>query len=421
MHPSHLWRPGRPAPILRSHSLAKHRALDGYLRRYVAAYTQNLRVRHLSLTVVEGFAGGNFYRDENTGEHRHGSPGVILDALAEAAAFVQARRTERFHFADRYFFVEKDEGAFLSLKKSIADSIHASRVGQEIELIHGEFARRLPHIFCEIKKRPGKERSLFILDQCGYKDVPFNMIHLILNTLKNAEVLLTFAVDFLANYLSPAADTTGLQAATGIDFDSLKTEDKLDPNWRRNVQRRLTADIISKTGARYFTPFFIRSEDSNRDLWLVHLSKHVKAKDEMGEMHWDLQTAAAHYGRPGLNMLGFDPGKSGADKEARLPGFQFDELAYRNTVDSLRDELPRKLRDEYGNIAFENLYALIANDTPATRRILKDAIQRMHADGEVVIRTVSGSTYRRSKVQRDDDIIIVPSHKTVLFRFGDEL
>jgi len=251
------------------------------------------------------------------------------------------------------------------------------------------------------------------LQRCTFSDY-------ILYTLKNAEVLLTFAVDFLANYLSPTADTTGLQAATGIDFDSLKTEDKSDPNWRRNVQRRLTADIIGKTGARYFTPFFIRSEDSNRDLWLVHLSKHVKAKDEMGEMHWDLQTAAAHYGRPGQNMLGFDPGKSGADQGARLPGFQFDELAYRNTVDSLRDELPRKLRDEFGNIAFENLYALLANDTPATRRILKDAIQRMHADGEVVIRTVSGSTYRRSNVQRDDDIIVVPTHKSMLFQFDDK-
>jgi len=179
MHPSHLWRPGRPAPILRAHSLAKHRALDGYLRRYVAAYTQNLQVRHLSLTVVEGFAGGNFYRDEITGEHRHGSPGVILDALAEAAAVVQARRTERFHFADRYFFVEKDQGAYLSLKRSIAESVHAPRVGQEIELIHDEFGKCLPRIFTEIKKRPGNERSLFILDQCGYKDVPFQIIYFI--------------------------------------------------------------------------------------------------------------------------------------------------------------------------------------------------------------------------------------------------
>jgi three-Cys-motif partner protein len=76
---------------------------------------------------------------------------------------------------------------------------HAPRVGQEIELIHGEFAKCLPHIFSEIKKRPGNERSLFILDQCGYKDVPFDLISLILQILRNAEVLLTFAVDFLAS------------------------------------------------------------------------------------------------------------------------------------------------------------------------------------------------------------------------------
>ena len=70
--------------------------LAGYLRRYVAAYTQSFTVQHLSLTVVEGFAGGNLYTDESTGDLTHGSPGVILDALRDAARQAQAKRTKTF-------------------------------------------------------------------------------------------------------------------------------------------------------------------------------------------------------------------------------------------------------------------------------------------------------------------------------------
>ena len=188
-------------PYASRHSLAKHRALGGYLRRYVAAYTQSYRVQHLSLTVVEGFAGGNSYIDQSTGDHAHGSPGVILDALQDAAQQAQARRKKPFHFADRYIFVEKDWGAFQSLSKSLGESNHAARLGRDIELIHDEFANSLPRIFESIWHHSGKGRALFILDQCGYKDVPFDLIALILQTFSNAEVILTFAFDFLANYL----------------------------------------------------------------------------------------------------------------------------------------------------------------------------------------------------------------------------
>jgi len=119
MHPSHLWRPGKPEPEIRAHSQAKHRALDGYLRRYVAAYTQSYKVRHLKLTVVEGFAGGNRYIDPRTGSITQGSPGVILKAIREAAGEAQAGRIMPLELADRYFFVEKDWGAFEALKKSL--------------------------------------------------------------------------------------------------------------------------------------------------------------------------------------------------------------------------------------------------------------------------------------------------------------
>jgi three-Cys-motif partner protein len=383
--------------MLRAHSAAKHRALDGYLRRYVAAYTQNRRVQHLSLTVVEGFAGGNLYIDESTGNLRHGSPGVILHALRDAAAQVQAKRKKPFYFADRYFFIEKDRHAFDVLKESLSKSEHSSLLGNAITLINDEFARSLPAVFDEIRKAPGRGRALFILDQCGYTDVPCDLIALILRTFRNAEVILTFAFDYLANYLSSETDTKTRQEKTGIDFEALKCVDKTDQRWRFVMQKILSDDLTAKTNARFYTPFFIRSVDANRDLWLVHLSQHVKARDEMGELHWDLQTAAAHYGRAGTNMLGFDPRNVNGDQIPRLPGFGFDELALRNSIDALCEELPRRLRDEFGDTSFIDLFSALANETPATRRIFKYALHELHGSNEVVIRDKTGLTYRKGK------------------------
>lgn len=159
MHSSHVWTPDKPPPKLRAHSLAKHRTLAGYLRRYVAAYTQSYRVQHLSLTVVEGFAGGNLYTDESTGDTTHGSPGVILDALRDAAQQAQARRTKPFHFVDRYFFIEKNRGAFEVLKKTLGESIHSARLGREIELINDEFANCLPRVLDAIRLGPRSGRA----------------------------------------------------------------------------------------------------------------------------------------------------------------------------------------------------------------------------------------------------------------------
>ena len=417
MHDSHIWRPDRPPLQIRAHSLAKHRALDGYLRRYVAAYTQSTQARHLSLTIVEGFAGGNLYTEESTENLRQGSPGVILDALRDASREVQARRTTTFHFADRYFFIEKNQDAFACLKKTLLESEHSLRVGREIELINDTFANSLPRVLEAIRARPGKGRALFILDQCGYKDVPCELIAIILRAFSNAEIILTFAFDFLANYISAASNTQSLQNATGLDLASLQHVDKSDIRWRFIMQKILSDDLTAKTNARFYTPFFIRSVDSNRDLWLVHLSQHVKARDEMGELHWDLQTRAAHYGRPGTNMLGFDPGKTDLDQVPRLPTFGFDELAYQDSVEALCEELPKRLRDDFGNISFIDVFSRLANETPATRRIFKQALHELHRRGAVVFRDSTGLKIRKSKVQDDEDIIIIPSHKATLLPF----
>jgi three-Cys-motif partner protein len=80
----HEWQLGADPPIIRAHSLAKHRVLEKYLLRYVDVLTGNLRIQEFRFTLVDGFAGGGLYRDWQTNESHFGSPLLMLDAMRDS-------------------------------------------------------------------------------------------------------------------------------------------------------------------------------------------------------------------------------------------------------------------------------------------------------------------------------------------------
>ena len=47
------------------------------------------------------------------------------------------------------------------------------------------------------------------------------------------------------------------------------------PRWRSLIQLELPLRGPESSHAKFYTPFFIHSQDSHRDLWLVHLSRHT--------------------------------------------------------------------------------------------------------------------------------------------------
>ena len=52
------------------------------------------------------------------------------------------------------------------------------------------------------------------------------------------------------------------------------------------IQNTLYAHIQNQTGATHYSPFFIKASESHRSYWLLHLSKHPEARNEMGNIHW---------------------------------------------------------------------------------------------------------------------------------------
>jgi hypothetical protein len=277
---------------------------------------------------------------------------------------------------------------------------------------------QVPQIIDSVKGRGRAGRAIFLLDQCGYSDVPFVTIRKILGSLENAEVILTFATDFLIDYLSTNEQSQLTLQKTGIDLPSKSIATaKEERAWRRVIQFALHQQIPEKTGAKYYTPFFIRSSDSHRDFWLIHLSGHFRARDVMVGLHWQESTAFAHFGRSGLRMLGYDPAYDAEwTKQKMLPGYYFDETARTSSQEELLEQLPRNIHDFKKGIEFNQLFANLTNETPVTAEIMMDVISDLAKEGVVTIRKKDGSTRVRG-IKHGTDIIL-PNRQKRLFIHG---
>ena len=306
-HVSHSWIAAAKPPTIRAHSLEKHKLLEAYLTRYVATLTQNIKIDHLALTVIDGFAGGNIYTDSVTGQERPGSPSIIINAIRQAERLANEKRTKDFKIEDDYFFIEQNKNAYASLELTLKLSEHGPQIGNNIHLINDDFASHANRIIEFVTTKSPSGRAIFVLDQCGYDKVPFACIRNIKCVLRslNAEIILTFAADFLIDYLREERPNRRLTSIPELDLDAMASKfDRTDPRWRTLIQFELHSEVQRSAAAKFYTPFFIHSKESHRDLWLVHLSRHHRARDVMMGVHWDIQNSFAHFGQSRFENAG---------------------------------------------------------------------------------------------------------------------
>lgn len=172
---------------------------------------------------------------------------------------------------------------------------------------------------------------------------------------------------------------------------------------RAKIQPLLYRGIVSASGAEFYTPFFIKSDVSNRSYWLFHFSSRAKARDEMVKLHWEHKNTFVHYGRAGLHMLGYN-----SDNNNTL--FSFDEFAKELSLKTLSEDLPRAIYN-FKTTSFENLKNHILNTTPATVDMLKDSLLHPMDSGEVMVTSIDGAARRSVNAIKDTDIISCHTHK----------
>ena len=209
----------------------------------------------------------------------------------------------------------------------------------------------------------------------------------------------------------------------GLELDREDVKALLDlkngDDWRYLIQNGLYRHIQNRTGAQFYTPFFIHSVDSHRSYWLLHLSNHRQARDEMGKLHWRLNNHFQHHGGAGFHALGFDPSR---DLRQDLMNFMFDDDALTRSEAAVLDQLPRMIhaanQGEGGGLVVENLFAGNCNDTPVTSEILTSQLLLLRDEGELSIISGEGKQKPRAKTIDWDDRLILPRQRTMFSRLG---
>jgi len=340
----------------------------------------------------------------------------MLQAMDFCDKEINKVRKKQFNLDIDYFFVEKSESAFQYLQKTINDSPFAKLIPDHIHLINGEFVSQVNNILNHVHQRGGGSRALFILDQFGYSKVPFPQICEILSRCPNAEIILTFATDSLIDYLSGNDQTQQILETVGLNLSGDEIERaKQKREWRLAIQQHLHKEIHLRSSAKYYTPFFIRSPEAHRDFWLIHLSGHATARDVMVGVHWQENTHFAHYGKPGLQMLGYDEGEdSKLTNQPRIP-FHFDSDAESLSKATLFDQLPDRISEMGGEFSFSDFFSSVTNECPVTSDIMKNVLSHLKSEHIIKITDKTGGTIRTKGIQENSDIISIPRQKTITF------
>lgn len=274
------WKHGN-VPLIGDHSIAKHRILREYVDAYVEVLTRNPRIERLRLTIVDGFAGGCIYRRHDSHDPHLGSPAILIESTSTARERVNSSRRKPVHLESNFVFVEKDPEVAAVLGQTLEHHVLHRHAGTKPVLLIGAFEEQLDAIIQQIKSIGRAHRAIFVLDQYGYTAVPLPLLQKIFQNLPNAEVFLTVATGWISAYLQNTSDATQvLRDRMGVRFGA--TDDEIDAKLvvgdgdsriRLRVVQRLLHDAFKlQAGAKYFTPFFIFSRESNRPYWFLHLA-----------------------------------------------------------------------------------------------------------------------------------------------------
>ncbi|UYV18977.1 three-Cys-motif partner protein TcmP [Halomonas qaidamensis] len=403
------WSDFNLPPIIDQHSIAKHEVICDYLKRYIRVFTKNPTIEKFRINLIDGFAGGGRYRLPDTSDIVPGSPLLLLRTMKEAEAEVNASgRRKYFQIDANYYFVEIDEAAFRHLEFSLNEHGYSSR--DKIKSLKTGFLDALPDIIADIKRRQRSPRNIFILDQYGYKDVPANTIRSIFKEFpKSTEVILTFSTDSLINYMSNDPRYVSLLAKINLEglLEKPELQSRKDVSRSRLlIEQLLYEEIKEQCGASFLTPFFIVSPKSNRSYWLIHLSSHPTARNEMLLTHWGSQNTFEHHGGDGLNMmLGYNPTLEALANQETFD-FYFDDDANKRVIAALLEEIPKYIGRREG-LNVQDLIFDTCNNSPATLSQYKEALFTLQSSKILKILTSSNQQRRVADTINFEDQIVI--------------
>lgn len=386
------WAVGKTPPPIEDHSDRKLSVIESYLRVYFETVIRDPRIDNLKITLVDGFCGGGVY-SKGAGT-RWGSPMAILTEVFEASVRHNIGRQKPVSIDAVCHFGDEKRDHVEYLRETISQSQFGEALGKTVHLHHRSFVDLLPTIIDDIKRRQRQGRAIFVLDQFGYSAVPMSALRTIFDELPKAEVILTFSIDALLNYLQDESSPTPLVEQFGVTDEFLrswKTWKGSGNSGRAMAQRALMNKMHRFSGARFFTPFMMFSPNDNRHMMVAHLSQSQTARDKMLGVHWNLKNTFKHIGKGSLFELGYD---ARSLSEASL--FEFSDMDRTIMRRELEGELPKQIFDLSGGSALPlgELLLSMGNKTAATNHDIVSTLRILSDAGEIEVLKAEGGQKR---------------------------
>ena len=406
------WQIGASPPVIESHSDAKLLLLSEYLDRYFDVVCANPKMDSFRITLVDAFCGGGLFT--HNGNDRFGSPLVMIEAVRRAEERINRGRQKPLKIDANFIFVDQQASAIEYLKNALAETGLGEWAHQKIDIRHTDASSAIPEIVQAVRARGRQGRSIFLLDQCGYSDVPHRDVRFIYAQLPKSEVIVTYAFGSIYDYMNNSSEF--LSALAPIELSPHHLRDLLKAK-ETQAGRYFAGRLLGKyfqqnVGSQFASRFFLRSERSGRDMWLVHYSKVLRSRLVMSEVHWSIHNSVTQ-GEAGLDMVGFLPhweDQIGLD-------FGFEDSDDGKMHAALMRDLPLWLeRFEIDDApTFNAMLSLLADGTAATEKQFVRALNALHNEGEIEVFAPSGASKRQDSLFRPEHRIGLPRQSKLVF------
>lgn len=263
--------------VYRSHTRAKHRLLEEYLKGWlpILARGGQRRVSRVQLLLVDGFAG--------RGRYVGGEAGSPLILVRVANEFVKWGLEQKIpiHVKVHIAFIEHD----LRNYKALVSEINAAQADPdkrpEVILhppIQGEFANAIHSMLNEARK---ENTPMFVFaDPFGFAGIPLSAMRSIL-AVRRTEVFITFMVREANRFLTTTDRDKAFTDLFGLQSDQLaafreRVKDALD----REAQLRDLYINRLKAGAnaQFVWQFRVFPDSGGTTIYyMIHASQHVRA------------------------------------------------------------------------------------------------------------------------------------------------
>jgi three-Cys-motif partner protein len=399
---------------LEEHSKCKHKIIREYIFDYVTVRCKLPQQERFRLAIVDGFAGG--------GRYKCGAPGSPLIFIEELMRSVEAINTQRIVQGVRQIEVEcllvfnDANHQALELLKSHVAPLHAEvaqrcqKLHMRVEYLNSQFEEAYPNIKSALDS--GRYKSvLFNLDQCGDVHVEKATIIDIMRSFPAAEIFYTFMIKSLLAFLQKSQpeklrarlDHLGLKST---EFEALQAS--MSRSEWLGAAEKIVFDAF-QICAPFVSPFSIKNPDGWR-YWLIHFANSYRARQVYNNVLHANSTVQAHFGRPGLHMLAYDP----RHEQGML--YLFDDNGRSSAKSQLIGDIPRLIMASGDALPVVDFYESIYNITPAHADDIHAAINE-NPDLEVI--TPTGGERRKANTIRLDDIIRVKRQKSFFPLFLD--